>query len=127
MTPQEQLNEFRLNQKKELSPQELLKEFRGSQSSQSSLGMKRAKSFEDLSDSVSAKRDEGFDYETGAGSGLRAKLSFMETAEEKEKLLRRIVGEDGFTKDSEGLLALTEIGQLNQGYETCRKKSRYRR
>ena len=120
MTPQEQLIEFRLNQKKELTPQELLQEFRTSQSSKSSLGMKRAESFKDLSDSVSGK-DENFDYTTGAAGGLRAKVSFGETPEEKELILRKIVGEEGYTKDSQGRLALTEVGQINQGMEPIGK------
>jgi len=116
MTPQEQLLQFRSLQNKQLSPQEQLKKFRESQPRTSSLGMRRAKSFDDIVDQTSGE-DEGFDYDTGAASGLRAKLSFMETAEEREDLLRRIVGEEGYTKDSKGLLALTEAGQLNQGME----------
>ena len=80
MTPQEQLRQFRARQNKEKSPQELLQEFRSSQSG-SSLGMRKPKSFDELVAATSGK-DEGFDYTTGAGGGLRAKLSFMETPEE---------------------------------------------
>ena len=116
MTPQEQLRQFRLLQGEQLSPQEQLKKFRASQSGGSSLGMERAPSFEDLRGSAS-NRDEGFDYDTGAAGGLRAYISFGETAEEKELILRKIVGEEGYTKDSKGLLALTEAGQLSQGME----------
>ena len=105
MTPQEQLRQFRLLQGEQLSPQEQLKKFRASQSGGSSLGMERAPSFEDLRGSAS-NRDEGFDYDTGAAGGLRAYISFGETAEEKELILRKIVGEEGYTKDSKGLLAL---------------------
>ena len=82
----------------------------------SNIGMDRAPSFSDLRASAS-DRDDGFDYDTGAAGGLRAKISFGETAEEKELILRKIVGEEGYTKDSKGLLALTEAGQLSQGME----------
>ena len=83
MTPQEQLRKFRETLEKKLSPQEQLKKFRKSQPSGSSLGMKKAKSFEDLISS-SGQDKQMFDYKTGARGGLRAKLSLMETAEEKE-------------------------------------------
>ena len=120
MTPQEQLIEFRLNQKKELSPQELLQDFRASQPKTSSIGMRKAKSFEELMSAASGQ-DERFDYETGAAGGLRAKVSFGETPEEKELILRKIVGEEGYTKDSQGRLALTEAGQVSQGMEPIGK------
>ena len=120
MTPQEQLRQFRSLQNEQLSPQEQLKKFRESQSKPSSLGMQKAKSFEDLMSSASGK-DEGFDYKTGAAGGLRAKVSFGETPEEKELILRKIVGEEGYTKDSQGRLALTEAGQVSQGMEPTGK------
>ena len=120
MTPQEQLRQFRSTQNKELSPQEQLKKFRSSQSGGSYLGSPRLQSFEDLL-SESSGENENFDYETGAGGGLRAKLSFMETEEEKENLLKNLVGEEGYTKDSKGRLALTEAGQINQGMEPIGK------
>jgi len=116
MTPQEQLRLFREGRQKQLTPQEQLRKFRSSKSGGSSLGLPRAKSFADLV-SQSSNRDEGFDYETGAAGGLRAKISFGETPEEKELILRKIVGEEGYTKDSKGLLALTEAGQASQGME----------
>ena len=53
MTPQEQLRQFRSLQNEQLSPQEQLKKFRASQDSGSSLGMERAKSFEELRASTS--------------------------------------------------------------------------
>jgi hypothetical protein len=115
MTPQEQLRQFRARQNKEKSPQELLQEFRSSQSG-SSLGMRKPRSFDELVATTSGK-DEGFDYTTGAGGGLRAKLSFMETPEEKENFLMQEVGESGFTKDTKGRLALTPEGQERLGYE----------
>ena len=134
MTPQEQLRLLRASKDENIPASKKLQIMRAIKTGEGDidsilgtpneetnpLGMRRAKSFEELLNS-STNRDKGFDYETGAGSGLRAKLSFMETAEEKEKLLRRLVGEDGFTKDSEGLLALTEIGQLNQGMKPIGK------
>jgi len=116
MTPQEQLRLFREGQKETLTPQEQLKKFRSSKSGGSYLGLPRATSFDDLLSKTSGK-DEGFDYKTGAAGGLRAKISFGETAEEKELILRKIVGEEGYTKDSKGLLALTEAGQVSQGME----------
>jgi hypothetical protein len=73
-------------------------------------------SFADLMNQVrSASRDEGFDYETGADSGLRAKISFGETAEEQEAILAKEVGIDGYTRDSFGRLALTPEGQRKRG------------
>jgi len=121
MTPQEQLLKFRESQNKQLSPQEQLKQFRASQSNGSSLGIKRAKSFDELLKGSSTQDEQMFDYEKGARGGLRAKLSFMETAEEKENFLRNRVGEDGYTKDSKGNLALTEVGQAKEGMEPIGK------
>jgi len=121
MTPQEQLRKFRESQQKQLSPQEQLKQFRASQSRGSSLGMARPKSFEELSASSTGKDLGNFDYTTGAKGGIRAALSFMETPQEKENLLRQKVGESGFTKDSKGRLALTPEGQAKLGYEPIEK------
>jgi|DEB0MinimDraft_3_1074331.scaffolds.fasta_scaffold01655_1 hypothetical protein len=121
MTPQEQLRKFRESQQKQLSPQEQLKKFRASQSRGSSLGMARPKSFEELSSSSTGKDLGNFDYTTGAKGGIRAALSFMETPQEKENLLRQKVGESGFTKDSKGRLALTPEGQAKLGYEPIEK------
>ena len=121
MTPQEQLRQFREKQNKPLTPQEQLKKFRASQSRGSSLGMARPKSFEELSSSSTGKDLGNFDYTTGAKGGIRAALSFMETPQEKENLLRQKVGESGFTKDSKGRLALTPEGQAKLGYEPIEK------
>ena len=133
MTPQEQLRLLRASKDENLPASKQLQIMRaiktgegdidsilGTSGEQTNpLGMRSAKSFEELgSSSQEADKDEQmFDYETGAGGGLRAKLSFMETAEEKENLLRKLVGEDGFTKDAGGRLALTELGQISQGYD----------
>ena len=81
---------------------------------------KRAMPFDEIVRQTSGK-DENFDYKTGAAGGLRAKISFGETAEEKELILRKIVGEEGYTKDSKGMLALTEAGQVSQGMEPIGK------
>ena len=125
MNPQDELALVRKLNSEKLSPSEELKIIRALNSgdvsdalgtSKSSLGMRRASSFDDIVRQTSNK-DEGFDYDTGAAGGLRAKISFGETAEEKELILRKIVGEEGYTKDSKGLLALTEAGQLSQGME----------
>lgn len=117
MTPQEELRKFRESQ---LSPQELLRKFRESQPERGFLGASRPPSFDELL-STSKEQDENFDYETGARGGLRAKLSFMETAEEKENFLRQRVGDEGFTKDSKGNLALTPAGQAKEGMEPIGK------
>ena len=72
----------------------------------------RNKSLSDLmSEKKSEDQDANFDYATGGDSGLRARLSFGETDEEKEAILQSLVGEEGYTKDSKGQLALTELGQ----------------
>jgi len=135
MTPQDELRLVRALSSEDISASDELKITRALASGEgsadsilgrpkSSLGnIERAKSFDELggSSSSSDKDTQMFDYETGASGGLRAKLSFMETAEEKENLLRKIVGEDGFTKDAGGRLALTEAGQLSQGMESVGK------
>lgn len=66
-------------------------------------------------------RDSDFDYETGGDSALRALMSFGETAAEREGILRSIVGESGYTRDSQGQLALTEAGQIARGIEPTGK------
>jgi len=66
-------------------------------------------------------RDEGFDYETGAGSGIRALVSFGETGEEQAAILESRVGEEGYTRDTRGRLALTPTGQAALGMEVSDK------
>lgn len=63
------------------------------------------------------KKDENFDYETGADSALRSLVSFGETAEEQERILLKVVGKEGYTKDPYGRLALTELGQKIRGID----------
>jgi len=129
MTPQQELQLIRALDDGNLSPVDELKIVRALESgdaqsvlgkSQSSLGMERAKSFEEIL-AESSKRDENFDYTTGAKGGLRTKLSFMETDEEKENLLQSIVGVEGYTKDRGGNLALTPKGQSKLGYDVIDK------
>lgn len=74
------------------------------------------RSFDDILVGIKAKgKEEGFDYKTGADSGLRAMISFGETAEEQEAILAKFVGKDGYTRDSQGNLALTPKGQEARG------------
>ena len=70
---------------------------------------------------VEPRQNEKFDYETGADSGLRALLSFGETSGDREAILKKLVGEDGFTRDGEGRLALTEQGQRARGMQPVGK------
>ena len=79
------------------------------------LSARRLSGYNPVSPTVSVggrkKKDENFDYETGADSTLRSLISFGETAEEQERMLLKLVGKEGYTKDSYGRLALTETGQ----------------
>ena len=80
MTPQEELKALRAERnKKQLSAQEELKQLRSSQT------IERLKSFDELIKDSPTQDEQMFDYEKGARGGLRAKLSFMETTEEKEQ------------------------------------------
>jgi len=91
-------------------------------SSQSSEPKERT--FEDLlSEAKQADKDKDFDYETGADSGIRAKVSFGETDEEQELILKKEVGDAGYTKDSFGRLALTPEGQRIRGMENISDKN----
>ena len=89
MTPQEELAALRSSQKKPLTPIEELRQLRASQDRGSSLGMSRARSFDELLASTSGKDEQMFDYTTGAAGGLRAKISFGETPEEKRVDLKK--------------------------------------
>ena len=58
-----------------------------------------------------------FDYETGIDNNLlRSQLDMAETQEEKEGILQKYVGSQGFIYDANGRLAITPLGQrrLNQ-------------
>lgn len=128
MTPQDELRLTRalksgdLSAEQELNVIRALKLEKGSAeellgAEKSSTGLSRLQSFED----ILGKDEQMFDYTTGAGGGLRAKLSFMETDEERQNFLRQRVGDEGFTKDSKGRLALTEAGQIAEGMEPIGK------
>jgi len=128
MTPQDELRLTRalksgdLSAEQELNVIRALKIEKGSAeellgAKKSSTGLSRLQSFED----ILGKDEQMFDYTTGAGGGLRAKLSFMETDEERQNFLRQRVGDEGFTKDSKGRLALTEAGQIAEGMEPIGK------
>ena len=93
---------------------DLMRSIKGSSS-------RNTKSFEEKVKERRGTDEQFFDYKTGAKGGLRAKLSFMETLEEKENFLRNRVGEDGYTKDSKGRLALTEVGQAKEGMKSIGK------
>jgi len=78
----------------------------------------------DLSQLVDEKinRDrEMFDYSTGADGKLRALMSFGETEGDREAILKKTVGEDGYVRDKAGRLALTEAGQKARGMEPIGK------
>jgi hypothetical protein len=80
------------------------------------------RTFQDLmAETKKESEDEGFDYKTGASSGIRALVSFGETAEEQEAILLKNVGEGGYTKDSRGRLALTPEGQRSVGMKPSEK------
>ena len=79
------------------------------------------KGLEQAGDTISNKDRENFDYKTGADSGLRALLSFGESAEDQEAILTKLVGADGFTRDNEGRLALTLEGQRKRGLDPVGK------
>ena len=79
------------------------------------------KQLEDLATRDSGKDPDTFDYKTGADSGLRALLSFGESAEDQEAILTKLVGADGFTRDSAGRLALTLEGQRKRGMDPVGK------
>ena len=66
-------------------------------------------------------QDKDFDYKKGADGRLRALMSFGEKPSEREGILQKIVGKDGYTKDSKGRLALTPKGQQVRGMEVSDK------
>jgi len=70
---------------------------------------------------VTTQVDDNFDYKTGADSSLRALISFGETPKDREAILTKLVGSEGFTRDAEGRLALTEQGQIARGIDPIGK------
>ena len=63
-------------------------------------------------------RDPDFSQEGVQSKAFRAGLSRMDTPEEREAFITDTVGEDGFTKDRFGNLALTPSGASRLGQET---------
>ena len=56
--------------------------------------------------------EEDFDYKTGIQSSfLRGQLDMADNIEEKEGVLQRYAGSDGFIRDTRGNLAVTPLGQ----------------
>jgi len=85
-----------------------------------SLSFSTLNSNQSLGDLVDKRRGrdlDKFDYSSGADGKLRSLISFGETSGDKEAILTSLVGEDGFTRDEGGNLALTEKGQLDRGIE----------
>ena len=65
---------------------------------------------------LAGEYDKDFDYESGVdATWLRVKLGAMETLAGKEKVLESSVGSKGFTRDSQGNLALTPNGLRTLG------------
>ena len=59
-----------------------------------------------------------FDYETGVrGGGIRAKLARGDNFKEREGIAENLFGEDGFTYNSSGQMALTPAGLRKLGLE----------
>lgn len=71
----------------------------------------------EVAGAFSKKDNKNFDYKTGADSALRALMSFAETDEESEAILAKAVGPEGYTRDAQGRLALTEKGQEIRGID----------
>ena len=89
-----------------------------------SLSFSNLNTGKDLSQLVDEKvgRDrEMFDYSAGADGKLRALMSFGETEGDREAILKKTVGEDGYVRDKAGRLALTEAGQKARGMEPIGK------
>jgi len=59
-----------------------------------------------------------FDYDTGVrGRGIRAKLARGDSIKERDGIAENLFGEDGFTHNSSGQLALTPAGLRRLGLE----------
>ena len=79
------------------------------------------KSLQDLVNERKGRDLDNFDYKTGADGRLRSLMSFGETESDREAILKRIVGEDGYIRDKGGQLALTPTGQKVRGMEPTGK------
>ena len=62
--------------------------------------------------------EEDFDYKTGIQNAfLRTQLDMADNMEEKESVLQRYAGSDGFIRDTRGNLAITPLGQRRLSYK----------
>ena len=62
--------------------------------------------------------EEDFDYKTGIQNAfLRTQLDMADNIEEKEGVLQRYAGSDGFIRDTRGNLAITPLGQRRLSYK----------
>jgi len=74
-----------------------------------------------LADERMSRDRENFDYSSGADGRLRSLMSFGETEQDREAILKSIVGDDGYVRDPAGKLALTATGQKIRGMEPTGK------
>ncbi len=77
----------------------------------------KGKTLTELVDERQGRDRERFDYSKGADGKLRSLMSFGETEGDREAILSRLVGEDGYVRDPSGQLALTQSGQEARGME----------
>ena len=63
-----------------------------------------------LADERMGRDRENFDYSSGADGRLRSLMSFGETEQDREAILKSLVGDDGYVRDPSGKLALTAAG-----------------
>lgn len=69
--------------------------------------------------------EEDFDYKTGIqNSFLRGQLDMADNIEEKEGVLQRYAGSDGFIRDTRGNLAITPLGQRRLSYKGMLNKDK---
>lgn len=83
--------------------------------------LSKQKTLEELVNERKGRDLDNFDYKTGADGRLRSLMSFGETESDREAILKRIVGEDGYVRDKGGQLALTPTGQKIRGMEPTGK------
>ena len=81
----------------------------------------KGKTLTELVDERQGRDRERFDYSKGADGKLRSLMSFGETESDREAILSRLVGEDGYVRDPSGQLALTQSGQKARGMEPIGK------
>ena len=83
--------------------------------------IRTGKSLQELVNERQGRDLDNFDYKSGADGKLRSLMSFGETESDREAILKRIVGEDGYVRDKGGQLALTPTGQKIRGMEPIGK------